>query len=223
LTEKLKEVQSQTKDIEGSQSSKDQLLNQLKQTNSKLEEIIAEKASIIQQLQNESSAKEAETRELRQKSHAVFVEHSTLKLTTTMLSEELNEERQKNQRIMDQLKDSNTTMTNLQEQVTKFAKICEESQNTLAQVQRQHEDEKQKFIQEIDQLKKLLAEDREAHSNIVKQLQQEKLNMELSTIESLKEQINELKKAYEMQAMFDEEFEDGDEEDDEKADDAVER
>ncbi len=120
-----------------------------------------------------------------------------------VLQTQLQEEKIQHQKLFEQLRDECTTRKYLQDQTEKLAKICEESQNTLEFAQQHHTEEKHKLLAELDALKKQLYQERADHTAMLKQLQTEKLNMDLSGIEALKEQISELKKVYETQTMFD--------------------
>lgn len=65
------------------------------------------------------------------------------------------------------------------------------------------EEERSKHIQQIATLQKQLAEVNEQKAALIQQYEQEKLNLELSTIDSLKGQIDELKKVFEAPILFD--------------------
>jgi chromosome segregation ATPase len=128
----------------------------------------------------------------------VIEELTTLKKQVTVLTKNLQEEKDANTRLLTKISEEHAMVTSITEQRNKLTQLCEETQTVLELAHKKHQDEIQQLTTELDNLRSQLQHEKDSYVTSLKQIQQEKLSVELSTIESLKEQINELRKICEV-------------------------
>lgn len=147
--------------------------------------------------------KESElTKEL---AHTLSTRDLDLKLAQddlTALEAVLENEKQSNLKLLEKIKDDRQCIAQLKEQQHKLTKLCEESQNSMEELQNKFQEDKRNLLKELEALKEQFNKERSNFTQSFKQMQQDKITTELATIESLKNQIIELKNVYTIQLQL---------------------
>lgn len=155
-------------------------------------------------LQQRISTLESELHQATQREHSLRLELQQEKTRFTELQSlnslddfklTLQTEKEEKQRLQLQIQSQTKTIENQKKQILEMDKLCK---SNLDQIQRLYE----KSEKELETLRLENQDLKSFNNRLVKQFEQEKLQMELQTIQNLKEQIEELKKVYQSQTEF---------------------
>jgi chromosome segregation ATPase len=226
----LEALQLQKQEFESQRNSNQTLLAQIEELKTRLstenkdvlgQALIAERRCEI--LQAELSKKEEDAKDTKQKltetidkyvkeceasretKHLLSTKELECKITKDDLiacEALLESEKQSNLKLMEKIKEDRSLISQLKEQHHKLTKLCEDSQNNSENNQNRFQDEKKHLAKELEILQEQYNKERANYVFTFKQMQQDKLSTELATIESLKNQIIELKKVYSIQLQL---------------------